>query len=104
MTESTTPPTETIELEGDTFISIEYARRWPKYVASWSARVQRDETSYPLAADTIETMARKDSDLDTVWVDLRDRAVCAARAAIEARVPARPTRKPGLWSRLFGNR
>lgn len=100
--DSDIPPAEIIEVEGDTFISIEYQRSWPKCVASWSARMRRGDTDYPLAAEIVETMPSIDGDPNAVWAELRTLALNAAHAAIATRVPAGPTHKSSLLSRVFG--
>lgn len=102
--ETEVPPPETLEGEADTLISIEYERRWPRYVAAWSARVQRGETDYPLAADTVEAMPDRETEPSEVWTRLRERALAAAEAAISSRVAPAATseRKRGFLSRLLG--
>lgn len=91
-----------VEVDPITTISIVFERRWPKYVASWSARVQQGESDYPLSSGSVEAMRPKEGSTEDVWQRLRDQAESEAQAAVAARAPRTPERKPGLLSRLFG--
>lgn len=74
---------ETVEIDPDRWISLEYTRRWPKYVVDWYVRQRSGDTDFPLATGTVEELP-EDRDQDTIHQSLHDRALQQANAAVAA--------------------
>lgn len=98
---------ETLELDEDSFITIEITRQWPRYVASWSVRRREGESDYPVKSGEIERMPPRDpSELPAVLARLRQDAVTQATEAVQAGAGDRTETKEerSLLGRLFGRR
>jgi len=99
------PPTETIELDQDRFISLEFSRRWPRYVVEWSVRQRSSDFDFPLASNTLERPPLPaGGDAEALWGELREEALTQARQALEGiAAPERGVRqRRSLFGRLFG--
>ena len=99
------PPTETIELDHDRFISLEFSRRWPQYVVEWSVRQRSADFDFPLASNTVEKPPLPAGvDPAALWDELREEALSQARQALEGVAPSdRPaTQRRSIFGRLFG--
>ncbi len=93
------PWSETVEIDQERWISLEFERRWPKYVVSWQLRQRSGEGDFPQARGEIDQMPAANSPADTIWDSLRQRAIQAANDAA-AESPAETTR-PSFLRRLF---
>ncbi len=79
------PRIETVEIEQDRFISLEFSRRWPQYVVEWSVRQRSGDSDFPLAGGTLERLPQPGADApDSLWEDLRQDALAHARQAAES--------------------
>lgn len=99
------PPIETIELDHDRFISLEFSRRWPQYVVEWSVRQRSNEFDFPLASNSVERPPLPaGDDPATLWGELREEALSQAKQALEgvgeSEQPVKERRS--LFGRLFG--
>jgi hypothetical protein len=92
---------ETIELDEQRFITLEFARRWPKYVVSWSLRHRVGEADFPLAGGTVDRLPPRDGPAEPVWDALREAARSQAMAAAQE-ATTEPERKQSFLGRLFG--
>lgn len=72
---------ETVEIDSERFISLEFSRRWPKYVASWSVRRRSGDSDFPLADGEVEQLPPKGMSADDVREQLRATALQQAMEA-----------------------
>ena len=96
---------ETVEIDADHWIQLEFGRRWPKYVVDWSVRRRAGEGDFPIASGASEGMPPRDGgDMDALWDDLRTAAVEQARTAwvADVRVEAEAPKQRSLLNRLLG--
>jgi|SRR5947209_2378423 len=96
---------ETVEIDADHWIQLEFGRRWPKYVVDWSVRRRAGEGDFPLASGSAEGMPPRDQGgMDALWDELRATAVDQARAAwVEGvRAEGEPPKSRSLLGRLLG--
>ena len=96
---------DVVELDAERFISLQFERRWPKYVVEWSVRRRAGESDFPLAKGNLERLPSKEGDqVDTVWEEMRVIALEQAREAnariAESTVGTKPRRS--LLDRLLG--
>lgn len=96
---------EVVELDANSWISVEIERQWPKYVATWSIRRRAGDSDFPLDSGTVERMPPSDpAELDDMLVSLRQEAIdqaTAATAGLEHRQPG-GRRKGRFLDRLLG--
>ena len=71
---------ETVEIDPDRWISLEYTRRWPKYVVDWYVRQREGDTDFPVATGTVEELP-EGRDRETIQQSLHERALQQANAA-----------------------
>jgi hypothetical protein len=99
------PPTETIELDHDRFITLDFSRRWPQYVVEWSVRQRSSDFDFPLASNTLQRPPIPvGGDVEVLWGELRQEALTQARQALEGiAAPEREVKqRRSLFGRLFG--
>lgn len=94
---------ETVEIDAGQWVTIEFSRRWPKYVAEWSVRQQvSQESDFPVASGVVERMPPKDGEsLEDLRDAMRAEAVRQANEALAAQQPPKEEKR-GLLGRLFG--
>jgi hypothetical protein len=91
---------EIVELDPDSWITLDFSREWPKYVVEWSIRRRRGDGDFPLATGRIDHMPpRGDETLEEVQEALRSAALDAARSDPAAASP--PPKRPSLLKRLL---
>jgi hypothetical protein len=94
---------ETVELDANRWITLEFAREWPKYVVTWSIRRKVGDGDFPAGTGRVERMPpRGDETVESVLEALRGEAISDARAAAESDAGDEARRRPGgLIRRLF---
>lgn len=96
---------EVIEVDGERFIQLEFARRWPKYTVDWWVRQKAGDGDYPVAHGSVERMPPSGSDdLEQLWDELGAEAQTQALEAAEGASAATEQRPAGrsLLDRLLG--
>lgn len=74
---------QVVELDADSWISVEIDRQWPKYVATWSIRRRIGDSDYPVRSGTVERIPPSDpTELDDMIEKLRQEAVDQATAEV----------------------
>ena len=92
---------ETVEIDSDRWITLEFSREWPKYVVEWSIRRRVGDGDFPEGTGRVERMPPRDGEtLEDVQDELRRSAVAEAQEAA-SQVPATQER-PSFFKRLFG--
>ncbi|PZS03586.1 MAG: hypothetical protein DLM70_08855 [Chloroflexi bacterium] len=96
---------ETVTIDDDQWVQLEFGRRWPKYVVAWSVRRRSDDSDYPVASGVAEAMPRRVGDTEETdpWDSAREQAVKAAMATLSS-APQTTEEKPSLLARLFRRR
>lgn len=91
---------EIVELNSDSWITLEFSRVWPKYVVDWSIRRRVGDGDFPQATGRVEHMPpRGEETLEDVQEALRSAALDAARSDAAAAPP--PPKRGSLLSRLL---
>lgn len=91
-----------VELDADSWISVEIDRQWPKYVATWSIRRRAGDSDYPARSGTLARLPPSDpAQLDDMLANLRQEAIEQATAAAADRSPEQPRKKPSFFDRLL---
>jgi hypothetical protein len=93
------PWSETVEIDQEQWITLEFSRRWPKYVVSWQLRQRSGEGDFPKSSGEIGQMPAGNEAADSIWDSLRERAVQAANESAAASPIDAP--RPSLLRRLF---
>ncbi len=92
-----------VELDADSWISVEIDRQWPKYVATWSIRHREGESDYPIQSGTVERLPPSDpTELDGMLASLRQEAIAHATAAMPDRGKDEESKKGRFLDRLLG--
>ena len=94
---------ETVDIDAERFISLEFARHWPKYVIAWSVRQRSGDSDFPLADGVVEQLPPEGANLEAMWAELREDALRQAMTAAESASPApssQPRQRP-LLGRFF---
>jgi hypothetical protein len=96
--------TETVELEADRFIMLEFGRRWPRYVVEWSVRQRVGDSDFPLANGMVDRLPSAGREPDDVWEQMREKALRQASEAAESYSgpPAPQQKRHSFLGRLFG--
>jgi hypothetical protein len=98
------PWSETVEVDEQRWISLEFSRRWPKYVVSWQLRQRSGEGDFPADRGEIDQMPAAGEDgADAIWDSLREQAIQTANESA-ASTPVEAPARPSLLRRLFGSR
>lgn len=96
------PIPQTVEIDGDRFISIEYERRWPKWVAVWSVRQRAGDGDFPVARGEVESRAVPgDQAAEDIIETLRQESLDRAMAASNTAPQVTDEKQPSLLGRLF---
>lgn len=96
---------ETVDIDDQRFILLEFGRRWPRYVLDWSVRQRAGESDFPLAGGTLDRLPPPSGeDIDALWEELRQEALGQANQAVGSVSPAadQGSVRRSFWSRLFG--
>lgn len=94
---------EVVELDADSWISVEIDRQWPKYVATWSIRRRVGDSDHPIRSGTVERMPPRDSaELDEMLASLRQEAMDQATAAVADPGQEEGRKKGRFLDRLLG--
>ena len=73
---------ETIEIDAQRFITLEFSRQWPKYVVSWWVRQRVGESDFPVAEGAVDRLpSHPSTDREEVWAELRQTALDQAMQA-----------------------
>ena len=73
---------ETVEIDADRWVLLEFGRRWPKYVVAWSVRQRVGDSDFPLASGSVDQMPSGDAGaIDEMWARLRESALDQAMSA-----------------------
>jgi hypothetical protein len=92
-----------VELDKDRWITLEFAREWPKYVVTWSVRRRVGDGDFPEQRGRVEQMPPRDGEtLEDVQGRLRDMAVGAAQEAASQAPQSGETERPSFLKRLLG--
>jgi hypothetical protein len=93
---------ETIDLDTERFVSLEFSRQWPKYVVSWWVRQRVGESDFPLATGSVDRLPPgQGEDPESVWNELRQSALDQAMTAAPQATAPEPKRRSFL-DRLLG--
>jgi hypothetical protein len=100
---------ETVEIDSERFVAIEYSRRWPKYVASWAVRQRSSgtefgESDFPVAEGEVEELPREGVSADDLRERLRAAALAQAMQAVQGQAgqAEQGPRRRSLLDRLLG--
>lgn len=94
---------ELVELDADSWISVEIDRQWPKYVATWSIRRRAGDSDYPVLTGKVERLPPRDpAELDNMLAGLRREAMDQATAAAAGGEQDRRNKRSGFLNRLLG--
>lgn len=93
------PPDQTIELDDDRFILIQFERAWPRYSAAWTVRRRSGDSDFPLTSGKVEVLPDRESP-ENPWESVAAGARAAATAAAAAWEEERPPRS--FLERLLG--
>jgi hypothetical protein len=96
------PWSETVEIDEQRWISLEFSRQWPKYAVRWQLRQRSGDGDFPAARGEIDQMPAGKDGADPIWESLRQRAIQAASQAAESTAAEAPKRS--FFSRLRRSR
>jgi hypothetical protein len=92
-----------VELDTNSWISVEIDRQWPKYVATWSIRRRSGDSDYPVLTGTVEQLPPRDAtELDGMLARLRQEAIDQATAAVPTGGAEEARKKSRFLDRLLG--
>jgi hypothetical protein len=88
---------ETIDLDPERFVSLEFSREWPKYVVSWWVRQRAGDSDFPLATGSVDRLPPgSGEDLESTWAELRQAALEQAMTAASQTIVEPPKRRSFL--------
>lgn len=99
------PADETVELDADSWIALEYSRQWPKYVVSWSIRRRAGDSDFPLARGQVDVLPSSQGAMtEEMWAELRRQGLDQAMAHAQSAAATTGNRKQSFLGRLLGRR
>lgn len=96
------PPDENVDLSGDRWILLVFAREWPRYIVEWSIRQQSGESDFPVLSGRIVREPDRDRSSEEIWNDARELAIEEASAALARHETQLSSGRKGLLARLLG--
>jgi hypothetical protein len=94
---------ESVDIEGDRSIFLEFGRKWPKYVVAWSVRERAGDSDFPVEAGSIDLLPTSEREGEEIWDELRQQALERAGQSVKAskwKEAKKPKRR--LVDRLLG--
>lgn len=95
------PWEETVEIDAERWVALEFCRRWPRYAVDWTVRQKHGDGDFPVARGSVDAMPPgKGGSVDEVWDGLRVEALGRARESVVVAGGGEES-QPGLFRRLF---